>query len=63
MDFYRLKSDINVDDLDLHEAFEKGVCLIEWPEKLNHIIPQKRINLSFDFVIERDDIVKITYCL
>ena len=63
MDFYRLKSDINVDDLDLYEAFEKGVCLIEWPEKLNHIIPQKRINLSFDFVSERDDIRKITYRL
>ena len=63
MDFFRLKSDINVDDLDLHEAFEKGVCLIEWPEKLNHIIPQKRIDLSFDFVNERDDIRKITYGL
>ena len=43
MDFYRLKSDINVDDLDLHEAFEKGVCLIEWPDKLNRIIPQKEL--------------------
>ena len=63
MDFYRLKSDINVDDLDLHEAFEKGVCLIEWPEKLNHIIPQKIIDLSFDFVSERDDVRKITYGL
>ena len=63
MDFYRLKIDTNVDDLDLHEAFEKAVCLIEWPEKLNHIIPQKRIDLSFDFVSERDDIRKITYGL
>ena len=63
MDFYRLKNDTNVDDLDLHEAFEKAVCLIEWPEKLNHIIPQKRIDLNFDFVSERDDIRKITYRL
>ena len=63
MDFYRLKSDTNVDNLDLHEAFEKAVCLIEWPEKLNHIIPQKRIDLNFDFVSERDDIRKITYRL
>ena len=63
MDFYRLKSDTNVDDLDIYEAFEKAVCLIEWPEKLNHIIPQKRIDLSFDFVNERDDIRKITYGL
>ena len=63
MDFYRLKSDTNVEDLDLHEAFEKAVCLIEWPEKLNHIIPHKRIDLSFDFVGERVDIRKITYRL
>ena len=63
MDFYRLKIDANVEDLDLHEAFEKAVCLIEWPEKLNHIIPQKRIDLSFDFVSERNDIRKITYVL
>ena len=63
MDFYRLKNDTNVDDLDLNEAFEKAVFLIEWPEKLNHIIPQKRIDLNFDFVSERDDIRKITYRL
>ena len=63
MDFYRLKSDTNVEDLDLQEAFEKAVCLIEWPEKLNHVIPQKRIDLSFDYVSERDDIRKITYGL
>ena len=63
MDFYRLKNDTNVDDLDLNEAFEKAVCLIEWPEKLNYIIPQKRIDLNFDFVSERDDIRKITYRL
>ena len=63
MDFYRLKSDTNVNDLDLHEAFEKAVCLIEWPDKLNHIIPQKRIDLIFDFVAERDDIRKIIYRL
>ena len=63
MDFYRLKIDTNVDDLDLHEAFKKAVCLIEWPEKLNYIIPQKRIDLNFDFVSERDDIRKITYRL
>ena len=63
MDFYRLKSNTNVDDLDLHEGFEKAVCLIEWPDKLNHIIPKKRIDLSFDFVGERDDIRKITYRL
>ena len=63
MDFYRLKSNANVDDLDLHEAFEKAVCIIEWPDKLNHIIPQKRIDLSFDFVDESDDIRKIIYHL
>ena len=63
MDFYRLKSDTNIDDLDLHEAFEKAICLIEWPDKLKHIIPQKRIELSFDFVSERDDIRKITFHL
>ena len=63
MDFYRLKSNANVDDLDLYEAFEKAVCIIEWPDKLNHIIPQKRIDLSFDFVDESDDIRKIIYHL
>ena len=63
MDFYRLKNDTNVNDLDLYEAFEKAVCLIEWPDKLNYIIPQKRIDLSFDFVDQRDDIRKITFYL
>ena len=41
MDFYRLNNKINIYDLDIIESFEKSISIIEWPEKLIEIIPEK----------------------
>ena len=50
MDFYRLNNKINIYDLDIIESFEKAISIIEWPEKLIEIIPEKRLDIKFNFV-------------
>ena len=48
MDFYRLNNKINIYDLDIIESFEKSISIIEWPEKLIEIIPEKRLDIKFN---------------
>ena len=50
IDFYRLKNKLNIYDLDIIESFEKSISIIEWPEKLIEIIPEKRLDIKFNFV-------------
>ena len=46
-DLYRLVSPEEVFELGLEEAFEKGITLIEWPERLGAMLPRRRIEISF----------------
>ena len=42
-DFYRIQSDYDVVDLGLEEYFDgDGVCLIEWPDVIESLLPKKR---------------------
>ena len=59
MDFYRLNKNSNFDDLDLYDAFENYLCIIEWPDKLSHALPEKGIDFIFDFLDVNVDIRKI----
>ena len=62
-DFYRIKSEYETFDLGLDEYFfGDGVCLIEWPEIIDHLLPEKRIefHLQSDFSADADvRIIKI----
>ncbi len=59
MDFYRLNNKINIYDLDIIESFEKSISIIEWPEKLIEIIPEKRLDIKFKFVDNDDNLREI----
>ena len=59
MDFYRLNDKTNIYDLDIIDAFQKAISIIEWPEKLIKIIPEKRLNVKLSFVDDNDDVRKI----
>ena len=59
IDFYRLKNKLNIYDLDIIESFEKSISIIEWPEKLIEIIPEKRLDIKFNFVDNDDDLREI----
>ncbi len=51
-DFYRINAGYETFDLGLHEYFfGDGVCLIEWPEVIAEILPERRFefHLQLDF--------------
>jgi len=44
-DFYRLKSPEEGYEIGIEDAFTDGICLIEWPEKIGSLLPQKHIDV------------------
>ena len=48
-DLYRLKNLVEVYELGIEDAFEEGVSLIEWPELINSILPQNRLEIKLSF--------------
>ncbi|MEO1038771.1 MAG: tRNA (adenosine(37)-N6)-threonylcarbamoyltransferase complex ATPase subunit type 1 TsaE [Pseudomonadota bacterium] len=44
-DLYRLGEAGELEELGLDEAFEQGVCLIEWPDRLGAMTPMDRIDI------------------
>ncbi|MCK4956298.1 MAG: tRNA (adenosine(37)-N6)-threonylcarbamoyltransferase complex ATPase subunit type 1 TsaE [Candidatus Cloacimonetes bacterium] len=49
LDFYRLGGVEEVFELGLHDIFESGITIIEWPEIGEEILPENTIRLKFSF--------------
>ena len=49
LDLYRLGSHDEVLELGLHELFESGITIIEWPQLAEFILPEKTIKLIWTF--------------
>ena len=47
-DFYRLKNPEEGYEIGIEDAFESGICLIEWPEKIGALLPKRAINVYFE---------------
>lgn len=47
-DFYRLKNPEEAYEIGIEDAFESGICLIEWPEKIGALLPKRAINVYFE---------------
>jgi tRNA threonylcarbamoyladenosine biosynthesis protein TsaE len=46
-DFYRIEEEEEALDMGCEDYFYSGnICLIEWPEKIESLLPEKRIELS-----------------
>jgi tRNA threonylcarbamoyladenosine biosynthesis protein TsaE len=45
-DLYRLSHPDEVLELGLDEAFEKAICLIEWPDRLGPLAPEHAISIG-----------------
>ena len=52
-DLYRLTDPDEILDLGLDEAFEKAICLIEWPDRLGDLAPEDA--LLIDLKSTEDD--------
>lgn len=45
-DLYRLEKPQDVWELGLEEALEDGICLIEWPDRIDGLLPKDALTLS-----------------
>src|SRR5215831_17568551 len=46
-DLYRIKSSEEAWELGIEDAFSEGISLIEWPERLGSLLPQRRLEIEF----------------
>ena len=48
VDGYRLRQPDEAWELGLEDAFRDGVSLIEWPERLGSLVPDRRLEITFE---------------
>ena len=52
-DFYRLKEEEEALDLGCDDYFYSGnLCLIEWPERVENLLPENRVEVEIEIVGE-----------
>ncbi|MBF0354707.1 MAG: tRNA (adenosine(37)-N6)-threonylcarbamoyltransferase complex ATPase subunit type 1 TsaE [Alphaproteobacteria bacterium] len=49
LDLYRLERPEDALELGLEEGFQEAVCLIEWPERLGALLPERSLHLTLGF--------------
>ena len=47
-DLYRLEKPSDIFELDVEEAFYSGVCLVEWPEKMENYAPRNMWHITIE---------------
>jgi tRNA threonylcarbamoyladenosine biosynthesis protein TsaE len=46
-DLYRLNNEQEAIELGMEDAFYEHICLIEWPERIESILPENRMDITF----------------
>ena len=54
MDAYRLDSTAEAEELDLDSMLAQGPLLIEWPERLNGLVPNERLWIQLEHIDEEE---------
>lgn len=54
MDAYRLDSTPEAEELDLEAMLTQGPLLIEWPERIDGLVPGERLWIRFEHVDEEE---------
>jgi tRNA threonylcarbamoyladenosine biosynthesis protein TsaE len=44
-DLYRLTSTLEIEELGLTDAFDRAICLVEWPDRLDTLVPNDALHL------------------
>ena len=57
-DFYRIESEIELPEIDLNDSFTDKICIIEWAEKFQDLLPKDRIEISIK-CIENERLYRI----
>lgn len=61
VDLYRFNSEKEVEVLGLEEIWNdpKNIIFIEWPEKIKGILPEKRVDIFFEYVSDEERKIKM----
>jgi tRNA threonylcarbamoyladenosine biosynthesis protein TsaE len=59
VDLYRVKNENELRELGLDEALERGVLIIEWPDRMGAQLPADRLDIMFEAVDEEHRLVKL----
>ncbi|MEE2946344.1 MAG: tRNA (adenosine(37)-N6)-threonylcarbamoyltransferase complex ATPase subunit type 1 TsaE [Pseudomonadota bacterium] len=51
-DLYRLSSPEEVIELGLIDAFEDSICLVEWPDRLQELLPKHALSIELSMTEE-----------
>ena len=54
MDAYRLESRTEAEELDLDSMLAQGALLIEWPERMDGLIPNERLWVNLEHIDEEE---------
>lgn len=54
MDAYRLDSTPEAEELDLDSMLAQGPLLVEWPERMDGLIPDERLWVSLEYINEEE---------
>ena len=54
MDAYRLDSTAEAEELDLDSMLSRGPLLIEWPERMERLIPRQRLLVQFEYMNQEE---------
>ncbi|MEE9272032.1 MAG: tRNA (adenosine(37)-N6)-threonylcarbamoyltransferase complex ATPase subunit type 1 TsaE [Robiginitomaculum sp.] len=49
-DLYRLEDEADIWELDIEKALEDGVCLIEWPERIENLLSGNELCVNIRFL-------------
>lgn len=60
-DFYRLKALEEIYEIGIEEAFKNNLCLIEWPQIIEHIIPKPLIKVDLQIISENQRYCNINH--
>lgn len=59
-DMYRLKNEAEIENLGYEDYFySDGVCLIEWPNRIEQYLPRKRIDITIERMGETERRIRI----
>lgn len=61
VDLYRIESEKDVEGLGLLEIIkdDSSIVVIEWPEKIENLLPDKRIDLFFQYIDDDKRIIVV----
>jgi len=54
MDAYRLDSALEAEQLDVDSMLAYGALLVEWPERIEGLIPVDNLWISLEHVVEKE---------